>query len=142
MVGKPNLKIPVAPLWPIPAVKKAFSHVIIDCVGHFLKTRSGNQYLLMIVCASTKFPESIPFRNISAPKVVKALLIFFSFVGLPQEIQSDQGSNFMSDLIKQLVNELGKKQVKSSTYHPESQGALERFHSTLKNMMQTYFFFK
>ena len=34
--------------------------------------------------------------------------------------------------------QLGAKQIKSSAYHPESQGALERFHSTLKNMIRTY----
>ncbi|XP_022240263.1 uncharacterized protein LOC111085537 [Limulus polyphemus] len=39
---------------------------------------------------------------------------------------------------QQVVYQLGAKQIKSSAYHPELQGALERFHSTLKNMMQTY----
>ena len=34
--------------------------------------------------------------------------------------------------------QLGVKQYKSSAYHPESQGALERFHQTLKNMMRAY----
>ena len=38
------------------------------------------------------------------------------------------------------MRELGIKQYKSSTYHPESQGALERFHQTLKNMIRSYFF--
>ena len=36
--------------------------------------------------------------------------------------------------------ELGIKQYKSSAYHPESQGALERFHQTLKNMIRSYCF--
>ena len=63
---------------------------------------------------------------------------FFTLVGLPKEIQSDQGSNFMSGLFQQVVFQLGAKQIKSSAYHPESQGALERFHSTLKNMIRTY----
>ena len=34
--------------------------------------------------------------------------------------------------------QLGIKQYKSSAYHPESQGALERFHQTLKNMIRAY----
>ena len=34
--------------------------------------------------------------------------------------------------------ELGIEQYASSAYHPESQGALERFHQTLKNMIRTY----
>ena len=44
----------------------------------------------------------------------------------------------MSGLFQQVVFQLGAKDIKSSTYHPESQGALERFHSTLKNMISRY----
>ena len=38
------------------------------------------------------------------------------------------------------MHELGIKQYKSSAHHPESQGALERFHQTLKNMIRSYCF--
>ena len=138
VVGKPNQKIPNAPLQPIPAFDEPFSKVIIDYVGPLLKTKSGNQYLLTIMCASTRFPEAIPLRNIKAKTIVKALTKFFTFVGLPKAIQSDQGSNFMSNLFQQVMHQLGIKQYKSSAYHPESQGALERFHQTLKNMIRTY----
>ena len=44
----------------------------------------------------------------------------------------------MSHLFQQVVHQLGAKQIKSSAYHPEFQGALERFHSTLKNMIRIY----
>ena len=92
------------------------------------------------MCASTRFPEAIPLRNIKAKTIVKALVKFFTLVGLPKSIQSDQGSNFMSGSFQQVMYELGIKQYKSSAYHPESQGALERFHQTLKNMIRSYCF--
>ena len=138
MVGKPSVTVPVAPLQPIPAFEEPFSRVIIDCVGPLPKTKSGNEYLLTVMCAATRFPEAIPLRNINARNISKALIKFFTLVGLPKEIQSDQGSNFMSGLFQQVVHQLGAKQIKSSAYHPESQGALERFHSTLKTMIKTY----
>ncbi|KAK3098851.1 hypothetical protein FSP39_023736 [Pinctada imbricata] len=138
MVGKPNQVIPPAPLQPIPAFEEPFSRVLVDCVGPLPRTRSGNQYLLTIMCTSTRFPEAMPLRNIKAKTIVKALTKFFSFVGAPKAIQSDQGSNFMSGLFQQVMHELGIRQYKSSAYHPESQGALERFHQTLKTMMKTY----
>ena len=138
MVGKPNQKIAVVSLEPIPAFEEPFSKVIIDCVGPLPKTKSRNQNLLTIMCVSTRLPEAIPLTNITAPKLSKALVNSFTLVGLPKEIQSDQGSNFMSELFQQVVFQLGFKQIISSAYHPESQGALERFHSTLKNMMRTY----
>ena len=138
MVGKPNQKPPVAPLKPIPVLGEPFSHVLIDCVGPLPKSKRGNQYILTIMCAATRFPEAIPLRTIKTPNIVKALIKFFTLVGLPRSVQSDQGSNFMSSLFQEVMFQLGIKQVKSTAYHPQSQGALERFHQTLKIMLRAY----
>ena len=81
MVGKPNQTIPKAHLQPIPAFDEPFSRIIIDCVGPLPKTKSGHEYLLTIMCASTRFPEAIPLRNIKTKNIVKALVKFFTFVG-------------------------------------------------------------
>ena len=92
------------------------------------------------MCATTRFPEAIPLRYISTKTIVKALIKFFTLVGLHKSIQSDQGSNFMSGLFQQVMDELGIKQYRSTAYHPENQGALEHFHQTLKNMIRSYCF--
>ncbi|XDV36854.1 hypothetical protein PO909_006570 [Leuciscus waleckii] len=63
IVGKPNQKIPPAPLIPIPAIGEPFEHVMVDCVGPLPKTKSGNQFLLTIMCVATRFPEAIPLRK-------------------------------------------------------------------------------
>ena len=138
MTGKPNQSHRVAPLIPIPVMEETFNRVLVDCVGPLPKTRSGNQYLLTIMCTSTRFPEAIPLRNTKTPNIVKALIIFFTLVGLPKAIQSDQGSNFLSGIFQQVMYELDIKQYTSSAYHPQSQGALKRFHQTLKSMIRTY----
>ena len=128
MVGKPNQKQPVASLKPTPVLGEPFSRVLIDCVGPLPKSKRGNQYILTIMCMSTHFPEAIPLRTIKAPNIVKALIKFFTLVGLPRVVQSDQGSNFMSSLFQEVMFQLGIKQVKLTAYHPQSQGAVERFH--------------
>ena len=138
MTGKPNQTPQVAPLVPITVMDEPFSRVIVDCVGPLPSTRNGNQYLLTVMCTATRFPEAIPLRNIKAPNIVKGLIKFFTLVGLPKSIQSDQGSNFLSGVFQQVMYELGIKQYTSSAYHPQSQGALERFHQTLKSMLCTY----
>ena len=56
--------------------------MIIDCVGPLPKTKSGNEYLLTIICASTRFPEAISLRNIKTKTIVRALVKVFTFVGL------------------------------------------------------------
>ncbi len=138
LAGKPNQIIPPAPLHPIPAVGVPFERVIVDCVGPLPRTKSGNQYLLTIMCASTRFPEAMPLSNITARAVVRALTKFFSTFGMPKTVQTDQGTNFKSKLFAQVLKTLDIQHVVSSAYHPESQGALERWHQTLKSMLRKY----
>ena len=116
MVGKPNQTIPKAHLQPIPAFEEPFSRILVDCVGPLPRTRSGNEYMLTIMCTSTRFPEAIPLRNIKAKTVVKALK-FFTLVGLPNSLQSKPGSNFVSGVLQQVKHELGTDQKKSSALH-------------------------
>ena len=114
------------------------SPVIIYCVGRLPKTKSGCENILTIMSSTTRFPEAIPLRNIKARTVSNALVNFFTLFGLAKEVQSDQGSNFMSGIFQQVTRELGVRQIKSSAYHPERQGALERFHASLKTMIRAY----
>lgn len=138
VVGKPNQVIPPAPLCPIPVTGEPFDRVIVDCVGPLPKTKAGNQFLLAIMCASTRFPEAVPLRKITAPVITKALVKFFSLFGLPKVVQTDQGTNFKSKLFAQALKSLDVKHITSSPYHPESQGALERFHQTMKSMLRKH----
>ncbi|KAI5086472.1 hypothetical protein C0J45_23996, partial [Silurus meridionalis] len=138
LVGKPNQVIPAAPLVHIPAIGEPFEHVVVDCVGPLPKTKSGNQYLLTIMCIASRFAEAIPLRKITAPVIIKALVKFFTTFSLPKIVQSDQGTNFLSKLFRQVLQSLGITHRVSSSYHPESQGCLERFHQTLKSMLRKY----
>ena len=105
MVGKPNQTIRKAQLQPIPAFDEPFSRILIDCVGPLPRTKSGNEYLLTIMCTSTRFPEAIPLRKIKTKSIVKALIKFFTFVGLPKSVQSNQGSTFMSGIFQQVMHD-------------------------------------
>lgn len=74
----------------------------------------------------------------NASAVVNAQLGFCTMAELPKESQSDRGFNFLSNPLQQALEELGVKHVRSSAYYPEYQGALERYHQTLKQMMRKY----
>lgn len=138
LAGKPNQKIPAAPLHPIPAMGEPFTKVVIDCVGPLPKTKRGNMYLFTIMDSTTRYPEAIPLRNITSKTIVKELVKFFTRVGIPKAIQSDQGTNFTSNLFSKAMQELGVQQYLATAYHPQSQGCLERFHQTLKSMLTKY----
>ncbi|XP_049340179.1 uncharacterized protein LOC125804771 [Astyanax mexicanus] len=138
VAGKPNQSIPPAPLCPVPAVGEPFEHLLLDCVGPLPKTKSGNQYLLTIMCLSTRFPDAFPLRTITAKSVSRALVRFCSVFGLPKTIQTDKGTNFTAKLFAQVLHQLNVEHKTSSAFHPESQGALERFHQTLKTQLRIF----
>ena len=112
--GKPNQVIPRAPLQPIVVPHEPFHKIIIDCMGPLPRTKKGHQYLLTILCPTTRYPIAIPLRNISAKAIVKTLLKIFTTFGIPKEIQSDRDSNFTSGLFAKILKELGIKQTLSS----------------------------
>lgn len=99
LVGSPYQTIPKSSLIPIPVFDPPFTKLIIDEVGPLPPSSSGCQYLLTIMDSSTRYPEAIPLRNIKAKTVVKVLFEFFTKFGVPREVQADQGSNFMSNVI-------------------------------------------
>ena len=138
MTGKPNQKIPVAPLQPIPALSTPFEHLLVDCVGPLPRSRAGHCYLLTIMCRTTRYPSAYPLRSITSRSILKALTNFMSIFGIPRVIQSDQGTNFMSKLFAKALRQLRARHNISSAYHPQSQGALERFHQTLKALLRSY----
>ena len=91
-------------------LRSLLGRLIIDCTGPLPK-KFGNECLLTIMCASTCFPEVIPLRNIKTKTIMKALVKLFTFVGLPKSVQSDQGSNFMSDVFPASNARLGNQTI-------------------------------
>ena len=102
MFVKLLVSLAMMPLQPrsilIPVADEAFTRVMIDCVGRLPKTKSECEYILTIMCSTSRFPEATPLRNIKARTVSNVLVNFFTLFGLPKEVQSDQGSNFMSGM--------------------------------------------
>ncbi|XP_058618161.1 uncharacterized protein LOC131531435 isoform X1 [Onychostoma macrolepis] len=90
------------------------------------------------MCLNTRFPAAYPLRTITSRSIVRALTQFISVFGIPKIIQSDQGSNLTSHLFQQVLKQLHIKHNQSTVYHAQSQGALERFHQSLKSLLRAY----
>eukprot|EP00731_Ephydatia_muelleri_P022383 Em0014g974a len=80
--------------------------------------------------------EAIPLKSIDAEHVAEKLVELFARVRIPREILTDQGSNFMSQLLVELCRLLHVKPIRTSPYHPQTDGLVERFNQTLKSMLR------
>ena len=85
---------------------------------------------------ATRYPEAQPLKDIHAETVAEALVNMFARVGIPKEILSDQGSQFLSAVMKEVCRLLSVKQMVTTPYHPMCNGLVEKFNGTLKNMLR------
>lgn len=108
--------------------------MVVDLVGPLPHTERGKEYILKLICQSTRYPDAIPIPSPKSRVVVPFLVDVFSKFGIPREVQTDRGSNFIGDMFDQAMEKLEVKHIVSSVYHPQSQGCLERFRQTLKGI--------
>lgn len=114
-----------------------FQKIYVDIVGPINPTSDqGNTYILTCNCSLTKYVIAVPMPDFTAYTTARNLVheVFLKY-GLPEIIVTDNGTNFISDTMKQ-VNKLFKiKKVFTTPYHPQS-NQIERFHRTLGTYMK------
>ncbi len=129
---------PKAPLRPLPLMQVPFERIGMDLIGPLERSARGHRFALVLVDYATRYPEAVALRNISAKSVAEALFSMISRVGIPKEILTDQGTAFMSRTIRELYELLGIKSIRTSVYHPQTDGLVERFNRTLKTMIRKF----
>lgn len=109
-----------------------FKHIHMDLVGP-LPPSKGFSYILTTVDRFTRWPEAIPIPDMKTTTIVKAFIDnYVSRFGVPLEITTDQGRQLESDLFSEFNNLLGSFRIRTTAYHSQSNGLVERFHRTLK----------
>ncbi|KAJ0058862.1 hypothetical protein NL108_001090 [Boleophthalmus pectinirostris] len=134
----PTRKSERALLHPLPVITSPFRRIAIDTVGPLVKSSRGHQYIVVICDYATRYPEAFPLRTIIAPAVLRSLVQLFSRVGIPDKILTDQGTNFKSRLLQLFHKQLGITALRTTPYHPQTDGLVERFNQTLKWMLRKF----
>ncbi len=110
-----------------------FERIGIDLTGPFHPSPQGNRMLLTAIDHLTGWAEAIPIKNKSAVSVWDALYReIFPRWGMPAVVITDRGQEFNSSEIRRHFRECGIKQIRTTPYHPQSNGVCERFNQTLK----------
>jgi len=121
-----------SPVQDIPVPERRFEHVHIDIVGP-LPSSQGFTHLLTVIDRRTRWPEAIPITHTSAVSCARAFVFhWIARFGLPLTITSDRGAQFTSQLWAAVAQLLGMQLHRTTAYHPQSNGLVERFHRSLK----------
>lgn len=121
-----------------PHTGSRFDHVHLDIIGPMTPS-DGNTYCLTMMDRFSRWPEAIPIPNHQAETVAKAFFThWISRFGTPKIITTDQGSEFESRLFTALVQVVGSKRIRTTAYHPASNGLIERWHRTLKTAIKCH----
>jgi hypothetical protein len=118
----------------ITRARKPFEKCAIDIVGPTTETNQGNRYILMIQDDLTKFVVATPIPAQDAETVARE----FGRSIVPEVVLTVQGSNFLSELFQNTCKLLRNKKIRTTAFHPESNGGLERGHMVLVEYLRHY----
>jgi hypothetical protein len=131
-----NIKLPLT----ITDTKSCpWEKLYLDVVGPLTNTQTGMRYILTCQDNLSKYIMAVPIENQTAEKVAEAFVKNIILIyGIPNEIVTDQGSNFMGDVFKRICKLFKIEKINTTAYHPESNGSLERTHKTLTNYLRCF----
>lgn len=90
---------PASPLIPLLIIEVPFKRIGMDLVGPLPKSTRGIEHILVIVDYATRYPEATPLCKATKKYIAQELFLFFSRIGIPSQILTDQGTPFMSRMM-------------------------------------------
>lgn len=108
-----------------------FQAIFVDLYSPGTVLESGYKYVLTVVDLCSRWVQFIPLRSKLASEVLVNLCRqWFHFHGIPEFILSDRGKEFMG-VMSTVCALLGIKQIRTTPYHPQTNGLCEVQHKTL-----------
>ncbi|KAL4232960.1 hypothetical protein ACF0H5_007648 [Mactra antiquata] len=114
----------------------AFAKCSMDITGPLPETLSGNRYILVFMCCLTGWVEAFAIKRKTAENIAHLLIDeIFNRYSSPRVLLSDNGSEMVNEVVKYVTNELNIAKIETSFYSPNSNGKVERFNATLKDIL-------
>ena len=119
------------------ATSRPFERIALD-ITEMPVSSNGNKYALVIMDYFSKYVRIYPMKDQKATTVSNHLMDWVYDMGVPERLHSDQGPQFESVLFQELCKQFGIRKTRTTPYHPQSDGMVERFMRTLKDMVAKY----
>ena len=103
----------------------------IDLVFGLPLTSEGYKGIMVITEYLSKFPYAVPIKSKSANEIAQALFTYIAIFGPPKELLSDQGREFLNNIVEKMLKISGIEHRVTSAYHPRTNGLTERFNQTM-----------
>ncbi|KAK7091878.1 hypothetical protein V1264_009500 [Littorina saxatilis] len=133
----PRGRVPKVPLQKMPLIDRPFKRVAIDLIGEIKPpSEEGHRWVLTLVDYATRYPEAVPLKKIDTETVAEALVDIFSRSGVPEEILTDLGTQFVSECMEEVNRLLNIRHLTTTPYHPMCNGLVEKFNATLKSTLK------
>jgi len=98
----------------------------IDTIGPLPVDEYGCSYILVVIDCFTRFIELYPLSDVSAAQAARMLLQHIGRYGAPSSIRSDRGSQFVNEIIQQLLELIGVEHCLTTAYSKEENSIVER----------------
>ena len=116
-----------------------FDRVSLDVLGPLPVTKNGNEYILTMQDHLSRFAVAAAIPNQLTVTLATAFVQKFICVfGSPKSILSDNGSNFVSSLMKRICKRFRIRKDTTTPYRAASNGMIERFHHSLVEYIKQY----
>uniref|UniRef100_A0A8C6PAB7 Gypsy retrotransposon integrase-like protein 1 n=3 Tax=Nothobranchius TaxID=28779 RepID=A0A8C6PAB7_NOTFU len=136
-----SAKVPRTPaaglLQPLPIPSRPWSHIAMDFITGLPRSR-GNTVILTIVDRFSKLVHAVPLQKLPSAKQLAEIVArhVFRLHGLPENITSDRGPQFVAAFWREFCKLLGITVSLSSGFHPQTNGQVERFNQDLETTLR------
>ena len=127
------------PLQPLPTTDQPNQRIHIDLFGPLKTSGQGNKMVLVMTDAFTKYAEVLAIPDKQAETV--AMEIFIHWIcrfGTPVQIHSDNGTEFVNKLSKELFSLLQIKHTTTTPGHPQCNAQAEVFNKTMAKYLASF----
>jgi len=133
-----SLRRHTSPLTLFPATEP-LTDLSVDIFGPIPATKAGSRFILVITDRFSKLTKCVALRRITEISVASAIIdAWVAFYGAPDRILSDQEPQFMSNFFNAVMKVLGTETVRTTAYHPQTNGKVERYNRTMATHLGHY----